>query len=137
MANTKYDPGLSNQLLDEMGLKRGRDGQRRMPDGKPFTQMLHIYPSEEGSNPDLWQLVADYWREIGLHFVIKQEDATLKFLQVTAGNSDFWTYTNPGFHWDLEGLWKVPISVMSYMAPIHGAYYWSNGKRGGTPQLRP
>jgi peptide/nickel transport system substrate-binding protein len=133
LANAEYNPALANQLLDEMGLVRGPDGKRLMPDGKPFTQLLHVYPSEEGSNPNLWQLVSDYWREIGLQFVVKQEDATLSFLQVTAGNSDFWTYTNPGFHWDIEGLWKAPIAIMSYMAPIHGSYYWSNGTRGVPP----
>jgi ABC-type transport system substrate-binding protein len=30
------DPGLANRLLDRFGYKRGADGYRRMPDGKPL-----------------------------------------------------------------------------------------------------
>src|SRR5690606_4143496 len=90
--HTEYDPEKANRLLDEVGLKRGPGGMRRMPDGEPFMQIMHVYPSEEGTNPDLWQLVADYWREVGLNFIPKHEDPTLSFLQVTAGNSDIWTY---------------------------------------------
>lgn len=131
--NTEYDPAEAERLLDEMGMKRGPGGMRRLPDGSPFSQILHIYPSEEGMNADLWQLVADYWREIGLQFAVKFEDVSQSFLQVTAGNSDFWTYSNAGLHWSIEGLWKVPISIMSYMAPAHGSWYQSGGRLGVRP----
>lgn len=132
-ANIEYDPEKAERLLDEVGLKRGPGGMRRLPDGTPFAEILHIYPSEEGMNPDLWQLVADYWREVGLQFAVKHEDLSQSFLQVTAGNSDFWTYTNAGLHWSIEGLWKAPLSLMSYMAPIHGSYYQSGGRLGVKP----
>jgi len=131
--NTKYDPEIANRLLDEMGMKRGPGGLRRTPSGEVFSQILYVYPSEEGTNPDLWQLVIDYWREVGLHFVVKHQDATQSFLQATAGNSDFWTYSNAGLHWAIEGLWKAPLSLMSYMAPIHGTYYQDQGRRGVAP----
>ncbi len=133
-ANIKYDPELSNRLLDEIGLKRREsDGMRVLPDGTPFRQILHIYQSEEGSSADLWQLVVDYWRDVGLQFAAKQEDATLSFLQVTSGNSDFWAYASSSLHWAVDGLWKVPISSMSYMAPLYGNYYHTNGKQGIKP----
>jgi ABC-type transport system substrate-binding protein len=32
-----YDPVLANKLLDRFGYKRGRDGYRTLPDGKPLT----------------------------------------------------------------------------------------------------
>lgn len=133
LVNTDFNTAKSNQLLDEIGMKRGPGGKRTMPDGTPFSEMLRIYPSEEGSNPDMWQLIVDYWRDIGLHFVPKHEDATLSFLQMTSGNSDFWTYSNAGLHWGIEGLWKAPLAIMSYMAPIHGAHYQTQGARGVPP----
>jgi peptide/nickel transport system substrate-binding protein len=33
---TKFDPALASKLLDEAGLKKGADGIRTRPDGKPF-----------------------------------------------------------------------------------------------------
>lgn len=134
MANIEYNPELSNRLLDEVGLKRRKsDGMRVLADGTPFSQVLHIYQSEEGSNADLWQLVVDYWRDVGLQFAAKQEDQTLSFLQVVSGNSDFWCYSNSALHWEVDGLWKVPISSMSYMAPLYGNYYHTNGEKGVKP----
>ena len=32
-----HDPELANKLLDRFGYKRGGDGYRRLPDGRPFT----------------------------------------------------------------------------------------------------
>jgi len=133
-ANISYDPELSNRLLDEMGLKRRRsDGMRLMPDGTPFAQVLHVYPSEEGTNADLWQLVVDYWREIGLQFTPRLEDQTLGFLQVISGNSDFFCYSSAALHWAVDAVWKVPVSKMSYMAPLFGNYYETDGRQGMKP----
>ena len=33
----RYDPALANKLLDYFGYKKGSDGYRTLPDGKPFT----------------------------------------------------------------------------------------------------
>ncbi|MFC5475270.1 ABC transporter substrate-binding protein [Paraherbaspirillum soli] len=35
--STTYDPDLANKLLDRFGYKRGVDGYRTLPDGKPLT----------------------------------------------------------------------------------------------------
>ncbi|MEP7084950.1 MAG: ABC transporter substrate-binding protein, partial [Betaproteobacteria bacterium] len=32
----KFDPALANKLLDQFGYKRGEDGKRTLPDGKPL-----------------------------------------------------------------------------------------------------
>ncbi len=133
-ANIEYDPELANRLLDEVGLKRRKsDGLRTFPDGTLFAEIMNVYPSEEGSNADLWQLVVDYWREVGLKFTPKLDDQTLGFLQATNGNSDFFCYANATLHWDVDGVWKVPISNMSYLAPLYGTYFQTDGKRGEKP----
>lgn len=133
-ANIEYDPPKSNALLDELGMKRRKaDNMRTLPSGRLFSEVLHIYPSEEGSNADLWQLVVDYWHEVGLHFVPKAEDGMLSFMQATTGNSDFWTYSSAGLHWEIDGVWKAPVSNMSYMAPLYGNYYKTNGREGVKP----
>lgn len=131
--NIKYDPQLANKLLDEVGLKRGLGGMRTLPDGTPFSQILHIFQSEEGTNAEMWELVADYWREVGLQFSVKFEDGSLSYLQVSSGNSDFWTYTSAGLHWAIEGLWKVPLQSVSYFAPLYGLYTQTAGRKGVKP----
>ena len=128
-----YDPDLANRLLDEVGMKRGEDGMRRMPDGKPFKQILHSYPSEGGTGGETWQLIADYWREVGLDFVPKLDAATLSSMQVRNGNSDFWAYGNAGMHWIVDPIWYVPLAENAYHAPLFGRYYARKGRSGVPP----
>ncbi|MBN2308997.1 MAG: ABC transporter substrate-binding protein [Candidatus Hydrogenedentes bacterium] len=129
-----YDPERANALLDEIGMVRGRGGLRRMPprEGKPadrpFRQILNVYPSEAGTSSDLWQLVADYFREVGLDFVIKIDAGSLSVLQIRNGNSDFWAYQQPGLQWEVDPKWHLPLTSTSYFAPLYGRYQGSNGK---------
>jgi peptide/nickel transport system substrate-binding protein len=124
----QYDPDLANRLLDEVGMKRGRNGLRRLPSGGRFRQLLNLYTAESGVSNDLWQLVADYWREVGLDFVVKIDARTLSTMQVRNGNSDFWAYATAGMHWVLEPNWYVPWASGSYFAPLYGRYVYSDGK---------
>ena len=123
-----YDPKRANALLDAVGLRRGRDGMRRMPDGSPFRQILNVYPSESGTSTDLWQLVADYFREAGLDFVVRLDSGSLSVLRVCNGNSDFWAYSIAGLHWVVDPLWYVPWYRSSYFCPLYGRYVASGGK---------
>jgi peptide/nickel transport system substrate-binding protein len=123
-----YDPERACALLDEMGMKRGPDGMRRMPSGRPFRRTLNAYPSESGVSADLWQLVADYFREVGLDFTVKIDARNLSVMQVRNGNSDFWAYSTGGMHWVQDPLWYVPWLSASYYAPAYGRYIASGGK---------
>lgn len=127
-AYLSYDPARSNALLDEAGLKHGQDGLRRMPDGSPFRQILHVYPSEAGTTIDLWQLVAEYFREVGLEFVVKLDSGQLSVQQVCNGNNDFWAYQQPGIHWVADPKWHLPLQSTSYFAPLYGRYVDTKGK---------
>jgi ABC-type transport system substrate-binding protein len=46
--NIKYDPAGANTLLDRVGYKRGADGYRSQPDGKPLTLRYSTTPDERG-----------------------------------------------------------------------------------------
>lgn len=129
----EYDPELANRLLDELGLKRTHSGMRLMPNGKPFRQTLNVYPSEMGTSSELWELVAEYWREIGLDFVTKTDAKTLSVLQVQNGNSDFWAYSIAGLHWVIDPVWYIPWYKSTYFAPLFGQYQDSRGKAGVKP----
>jgi peptide/nickel transport system substrate-binding protein len=125
---TRYDPALANRLLDEVGLKRGADGMRRLPDGSPFRELLHCYPSEEGVNADLWQLIADQWREVGLDFVVKLDARNLSSMQAYNGNTNFFAYSTAGMHWIYDPHYYVPLNLFSLFAPLYGRYQASGGK---------
>jgi peptide/nickel transport system substrate-binding protein len=129
----RYDPAEANRLLDELGMTRGADGMRRWPDGKPFREIVHVFPAENGTNADLWQLVADYWREVGLQFSVVMEDAALSRLQVMNGNSDFFAYRSLSQHWALDGSFKIPTANYSYHAPLYGKYVQTQGRQGEKP----
>ena len=129
----EYDPELANEMLDDLGFTRDSSGMRRMPGGKPFRQILNVYPSEVGFGLDMYQLIADYWQEVGLSFVVKTDAPTLSSMQARNGNSDFWAYATSGMLWIVDPQWYVPWADTSYFAPLFGRYYMTHGKGGVKP----
>ena len=56
----KYDPVLANKLLDSFGYKKGADGWRNLPDGKPFTIHYASRPDSLARQLDeLWKKALD------------------------------------------------------------------------------
>ena len=68
-----YDPKLANKLLDEVGLnKRGSDGIRLLPDGRPATIVVE-HASEETEDADALQLIAEIWKKVGIKMLTKPQ----------------------------------------------------------------
>lgn len=69
-----YDPALANALLDRYGYRKGKDGFRTQPDGKPLQLLMHSEASTVGRLRD------ELWRKnlhaIGLHVVFKSDKKT-------------------------------------------------------------
>ena len=56
----QYDPDLANRLLDHFGYKRGADGYRTLPDGKPLVLRYATGPSAvERDFNELWKKSMD------------------------------------------------------------------------------
>jgi peptide/nickel transport system substrate-binding protein len=69
----QYDPKLANKLLDEIGLtKRDPQGIRLLPDGRPAIIVVEN-SSEETEDSDALQLIADYWKKIGIKMLVKPQ----------------------------------------------------------------
>ncbi len=68
---TEYNPKRANEYLDEMGLKKGPDGIRLRPDGKPLT-ILWEYTLQYVWSDQFPALVADYWRAVGVNVILKE-----------------------------------------------------------------
>jgi len=73
---TEYDPERANELLDEMGLKKGADGIRMRSDGKPLT-ILWEYTLQYVWSPEFPALIAEYWRAVGVNVLLKEVNTQL------------------------------------------------------------
>lgn len=70
----RYDPALARALLERFGYRKGADGFRTQPDGKPLTLVMHSEPSMVGRLRD------ELWRKglnaIGLRVLFKTDKKT-------------------------------------------------------------
>ena len=75
----QFDVDLANQLLDEMGLdKKNAQGIRLKKDGQPLTYVIEQAGLRVGPlTPKVCELVAAYWRDIGIDATSKEVTETL------------------------------------------------------------
>ena len=91
----EYDPDKANALLDEMGLKKGADGMRLRPDGKPLQVVLSWYLIGP-MNADLPRLVTEYWTAMGVNTTPKQYESSAYGALMNSGEYDVGWLTMPG-----------------------------------------
>lgn len=75
---TEYDPELANQMLDELGLERGADGMRTLPNGDPLRLEISVVPAF-GPWPDVAQLTAADWEAVGVQTDVQVRERTAHF----------------------------------------------------------
>ena len=67
----RYDPALANELLDYYGYRRGADGWRTLPGGKPLTIRYASRPDSLGRQQDeLWKKALD---RIGIRMEVQKD----------------------------------------------------------------
>jgi ABC-type transport system substrate-binding protein len=67
----KYDVATANKLLDTFGYRKGSDGWRNLPDGKPFTIRYASRPDSLGRQQDeLWKKALD---SIGVRMEVQKD----------------------------------------------------------------
>ncbi|MFS2006956.1 ABC transporter substrate-binding protein [Duganella sp. CT11-25] len=72
----RYDPVLANKLLDRYGYKKGADGWRRLPDGKP---LVITYTSR---NEAAGVLMAELWRKTYHRLGIRMDNQRMIFSDI-------------------------------------------------------
>lgn len=90
-AYAEYDPETAEQLLDEMGLAKGRDGFRLRPDGRTLSIDFQFPNPDEIGMPGLAlvaELVKDYWEAVGVKVNLRTIAAELFVNRVAAGDVD-------------------------------------------------
>ncbi len=124
-AYAEYDPTRANELLDEMGLRRGPGGWRLRPDGKPL-EITTEYSQGFAFSEDVLELVSKYWKDLGIKVAVKEDGGSLYLTRAEGGELDVgvyctdrmmefrvtipgWTKYNPRSElgWAVEwGLWR-------------------------------
>jgi oligopeptide transport system substrate-binding protein len=70
-SNIKYDPAGANALLDRFGYRRGADGWRTLPDGKPLLIHYASRPDSQGRQLDeMWKKAFD---SISIRMVVEKD----------------------------------------------------------------
>jgi len=133
---TDYDPERANKLLDEMGLKRGPDGIRLRPDGKPLT-VLWEYTLQYVWSPEFPALIADYWKAVGINVLIKEVTTQLTRDKQKANTLDITSEWMPPYEPTLLSQPENFVPPYSSAWPIMGIPWldWrtSDGKSGEEP----
>ncbi|GBD43744.1 Periplasmic oligopeptide-binding protein [bacterium HR40] len=81
-----HDPAQANALLDALGLDRGQDGVRRLPDGRPLELVIET-PGEEPEQLDVIELLADDFAAIGLRIHGRPSERELLRNRLFAGQA--------------------------------------------------
>ncbi len=132
-AFTEYDPVRAGRLLDEMGLtKRGPDGFRLRPDGSPLEINLEVSSIVQGGKA--LELVANYWREVGLKAEMKLMSRQLYKARVDALIHDIGVWKGAGaMNPVVDPRYFIPYSKSSIHAIQYVKWYRSGGKNGPKP----
>ncbi|MES2151155.1 MAG: ABC transporter substrate-binding protein [Pseudomonadota bacterium] len=91
----QYDPVLANKLLDRYGYKKGKDGWRTQPDGKP---LLVRYASR---NEASGVLQAEVWRKTYNALGIHMENDRPQFQDILKGEQACTVQTR-NFQWEAD-----------------------------------
>jgi peptide/nickel transport system substrate-binding protein len=76
---TEFDRDKANKLLDGIGLsKKGADGIRLLPNGKPATIEISVVPAF-GAWPDVALLVSKDWEAVGVKTIVQIRERALHF----------------------------------------------------------
>lgn len=106
---SEFDPDLSEQLLDEMGMDQfDGEGMRLAPDGSPFTLFIEAAPVRTDMIP-VGELIIDHLSFVGIRAELRQEDPnvmTERILNNETQASIYWIQSyqwGPGFNQEYVG----------------------------------
>jgi peptide/nickel transport system substrate-binding protein len=121
---TEYDPKRANELLDQLGLKKGPDGIRLRPDGKPLEVTIEHQTAPGSPINDMHELVRRAWTAIGINTSVKAVDRALYTEHYRNGEIEvgFWGWDRASANKADPGRWLGTISDGPW-APLYGHWY--------------
>ncbi|MDQ7781958.1 MAG: ABC transporter substrate-binding protein [Desulfomonilaceae bacterium] len=132
-AYTVFAPDKAEALLDEIGLKKGRDGKRVRPDGKTLEIALDVMVNVQ-SWVDCAEIIASNLSSVGIETEVKSETRELFRQRTQNASHDIALWSGDGgMECLLEPRWYFPYNSESLNAPFYARWYQSGGKRGEEP----
>ena len=129
------DPEFSvekaNALLDEMGMtERDDEGFRLSPSGEPFSILFEIAPYSQDHIP-MGELIAEYWKEVGVNTSVKVTDGSLLNQRLDANEVQA---TGIWAHEDIwpSGGWDDYLPGNQWGRPWH-TWFLTEGEEGMEP----
>ena len=132
-----YNRKQAARLLDEIGLKRGLDGVRRLPDGRPLEIIVET-AGESTEQSDILELIRETWREVGIKLFTKPSQREVLRNRVFSGETvmSVWSGLENGIATaDMNPEELAPTSQQQLQWPKFGQYYETSGKAGEPPDM--
>jgi len=129
----QYDPALANQLLDEIGLKKGSDGFRTRPDGSRIEITVEGMDWDKATLDEM-ELVVAAWNDVGVRTSMKTMSREIYWTRACSNEIQVATWTESrAIDPMVDPIWVFPFDERSWMAPAYGIWYKSEGKLGKEP----
>ena len=137
-SGTKHDPDAANQLLDRFGYKKGPDGYRRLPDGKPLTI---TYASQTDASArefdELWKRAMD---SIGIRLNVEKGKFSDQIRAAIACQHQMWSYGWIADYPDGDNFMQLlyggnvgQSNVACYKSPTYDALYEKSRRMPDSP----
>ena len=128
----RYDRKQASQLLDQMGLRMGRDGIRRLPDGRPLEIIVET-AGESTEHTDVLELIRETWREVGIKLFSKPSQREAWRNRIYSGETviSVWSGLENGLATAENSPDELaPTSQTQYQWPKFGQHLETGGKSG-------
>jgi len=128
----RYDRKQASQLLDQIGLRKGRDGIRRLPDGRPLEIIVET-AGESSEQTDVLELIRETWREVGIKLFSKPSQREAFRNRVFSGETvmSVWSGLENGLATPDSSPDELAATSQSQQQwPKFGQYVETGGKSG-------
>ncbi len=132
-----YDRKAASKLLDEIGLKRGLDGIRSLPDGRPLEIIVET-AGESSEQADVLELIGETWREVGVKLFTKPSQRDTFRKRIFSGETvmSVWSGFDNGLATpDMSPEELAPTSQMQLQWPKFGQFHENSGRVGESPDI--
>jgi len=132
-----YDLERANALLDEMGLERGPDDVRRLPDGRKLEIVVET-AGESTEETDVLELVRYSWRKAGIRLFSKPSQREVFRNRIYSGQTlmSVWSGVTNGVATADMSPWEfAPTSQDQLQWPAYGQYWMTGGEAGRAPEM--
>ena len=133
----RYDRKQASILLDQIGLKRGPGGIRRLPDGRPLEIIVET-AGESSEQTDVLELIRETWREVGIKLYSKPSQRESFRMRIFSGDTlmSVWSGFDNGVPTPETSPEELaPTNQVQLQWPKFGQYWETGGKSGVAPDI--